>query len=1204
MSFRFCGMCGTRLITEPALAPADQPVILPATEAEPLPATPPPLEGERRVVTVVLTDLTDSTRLLEKIGTERWVERMHSILHTLESEIIRFGGEVSQFRGDGLVAFFGAPSAHEDDPERAVLAALSMQRALNLLLGKQDRAEAAQLQMRVGVHTDEVIVASGGERQTWEETAMGMAVTIAARLETSAEPGTVLVSERTYRLVEAQFEWQPLGRNLVKGLSQPIEVYRPLAHIADVEQDSSTLTFPHSIPRIGLDAEMQAIKASIKGLFDGRGGITIVTGDEGSGKSFLINEVRQYFAHREALLAQAHPEDSAKTAMLTWIRGRCRSYSQTWPYSVWLDVFHNWLGMRLEDSKEEKRNSLRRKAEAVWGKDVDEHYPYLATFLGLPLEEVYRDKIRYLDGQGLQQRFFLAVRSWIEASSRHGPLVLFFADLQWADESSLELLKHCLSLSDSETILWLFTLRLERESTLRAFQHYMEAEYPHRLTNVALPPLTETQSNELINQLLGPKTLPPETSRLIVHSAAGNPYYILELLRSLIARNVLVRENEEGPWRVTRNVTSLDLPDSLQRLLVARIDRLSAQERLVLQVAAVIGPVFWLNMLQAILGENLSVRAELVALQRNQFIQESGRVSELGMQYLFRSPLIRDTAHESLLNSQKAFYHLKAAEYLENLIEPDALSNHDEMLAFHYRGAGNPRKELFYAFLAAERAHEIHANMEAVQYYSRAMELLDQLEQGAQSSAQNRALQTQRFEVLNGRRQALFHLGQVEASRLDTRALLPLARQMEDDPAWLIDALIAQADISRDNRHELLPGLQMAEEALSLARQIGDGPREMRSLTRVANIRFTLNDPTWHELAERALSLAKQFGDLRTEVNLLIAISGKYGMDDMPRGREYLLEALVRSERVEDKATRLPLLQAIGQQFERDGDYYRQLTEYEQERLRLSREIGNRIAEGNALMFCGQVQALYLGDYETGLELQVQALQFWENITDRLFPLLRIAQIQTALGRYDEALGTLETARPLGEKVIFDIGRAGLGLVTAMLYNALGDRDHLESVLEITSQIRQMAADDLISRQYQMAALCEASAAHLKLAQLITGLGGGDWQPHLLQSLQDSEAALQIYQQFGFVQLVECVSEEILFRHSQALAANDRGDESSDFLERAYEEMMRKYELIPADNPFRKTFLENVALHREIRIAYAAQSTRPVPPLAASRSEN
>jgi class 3 adenylate cyclase len=1206
LDYRFCGMCGTRLNGNAEQPVIEQPIFLPKTEDEPfLPAQTSPLEGERRVVTVILTDLTDSTNLLEKVGTEGWVELMHGILHILESEINRFGGEVSQFRGDGLVAFFGATSAHEDDPERAVLAALSMQRALDLYIRERVQQESVDLRMRVGVNTGEVIVANGDGRQLWEETAMGMAVAVAARMEAAAESGTVLVSEHTHRLVESQFDWQSLGEISVKGVSQPIAVYRPQRHITDVELLPRGAAFPETMPRIGREAEFHTLKSCIEGLFEGRGGIVTLMGDKGNGKSFLLNEVRQYFAHRDALLAETQAASPPTENSLTWVRGLCRSYSQTWPYSMWLDLFRDWLGIRPDASKEEKRDCLRRRAEALWGNKFDEHYPYLATFLGLPLEEAFTEKIRHLDGEGLRQRFFLAVRSWVEAASRSGPLVLAFSDIHWADESSLALLKYCLPISDNETVLWLLTFRSEREGSIWKFYHYLEAEYPHRLTSVLLPPLTEAQSWELISHLIGPETLPKETGNLIIHNAGGNPFYILELIRALIASGVLTRASDTGSWYVTRTVTTLDLPDSLQRLLLTRIDRLSSQERLVLQTAAVVGPVFWLNLIQALLDETHTLKTDLAALQRTQFIQESGRVPELGMRYIFKSPLVRDAAYDSLLSTHRVAHHLKAAEYLENHIDPDVLEDYDGLLAYHYRGAGNPRKELFYTFLAAEHERKIYANAEALQHYTRAMELLDRLQDEVQSKGQNRSIQTQRFEVLNGRRHAHFQLGQIEDARADTQALLPLARQMADDPIWLIDALIAQADISRDNRQGLIPGLQMAEEALALAQQLGDQNREMRSLSRIANIRFTLNDPSWRELAERALALARQLGDLGTEVNLLIAIGGKYGMDDLPRGREYLQEALSRSEALNDKATKLPLLLAIGQQFERDGDYYRQLTEYEQERVRLSREIGNRIAEGNALMFCGQIQALYLGDYETGLDLELQTLHFWENITDRLFPLLRIAQIQTAQGQHTEALATLEMTRPLEEKVVFDVGRAGLGLVTVILYNALGDKHRLQSALEITSQIQQMAADNLVSRQYHMAAACEASVAHLKLAQYFTGRKrmSIERQTHLRQTLESSQSALNLYQQFGFVQVVECTSEEILYRHSQALAANDRADEASEFLKQAYNEMMRKHDLIPADSSFRKTYLENIQLHREIQTAYAAQNTQVIPQLATSHSD-
>jgi hypothetical protein len=194
-------------------------------------------------------------------------------------------------------------------------------------------------------------------------------------------------------------------------------------------------------------------------------------------------------------------------------------------------------------------------------------------------------------------------------------------------------------------------------------------------------------------------------------------------------------------------------------------------------------------------------------------------------------------------------------------------------------------------------------------------------------------------------------------------------------------------------------------------------------------------------------------------------------------------------------------------------------------------------------------------------------------------------------------MATLEMARPLEEKVVYDIGRAGLGLVTVILYNALGDKDRLELALDITSQIQQMAANNLISRQYHMAAACEASAAHLKLAQYFTGRKrrSTERQMHLKQALESSQSALQSYQQFGFVQVIECTSEEILYRHSLALAANDRAEEAVEFLERAYHEMMRKFELIPVDSPFRKTNLENIELHREIQTAYAAQNTQSTP---------
>jgi class 3 adenylate cyclase/tetratricopeptide (TPR) repeat protein len=1286
-NYRYCGNCGTQLAlpeghsagVTPLLAapkghtaerPSEdeddsaeiQPAAAGASAASAL-----PLEGERRVATVVVADLFNSTMLLVQVGTEAWVELMNRVLQALEAEIHRFGGEVEQFRGDGLVAFFGATTAHEDDPERAVLAALSMQDALQAFIStelpalkapgsttradrvnlhQQDQAApaaAAALQLRVGISTGEVIIAGLNERRAYSETAMGLAVAMASRMEGAAEPGTVLVSETTYRLIRTQFEWQPLGEVTAKGISQPVNGYRPLAKRVQRDSDSDgeservsgdAREFQFSTPLIGREAEFQTLKGCVEDVLAGRGKIVMLTGDKGMGKSYLVNELRQYFAHRGKLLNLAKAYTAAAPARdngdemaapsSVWLRGRCRSYHQGWPYSMWIDLLQDWLSAQQCTSNESLSAVLRAQSEALWGENYVEHYPYLATLLSLPLEAAFTERVRHLDGEQLRQGYFFTLRSWVEALSRRTPLILTFADMQWADTSSLDVLKYCLPLCDAEALMFLFVSRPEQDMAAWAFGQHVEATYPHRLAHVALAPFDAAQSVELINHLIGPSALSDATCDLIVKNAAGNPYYIQELIRSLVTSGVLMRDEQTGQWLATRTVTTLDLPDSLQHLLQARIDRLSVEERFVLQIASVIGSVFWSNVVRALIAsvaDNLpatlsaaSLTSHLAALQRARLIGETGRVPELGMQYLFVTPLLREAAYESVLTPHRVAYHAGVAEYLESNVSPDALVGYFGLLAHHYRHADNRPKELFYALLAADQARNMYANAEALQRYTRALELLDEIEAetdveagGGSNGQRLRTIQAQRFEVLKGRAEVLVAMGEIAAAQTDVRALLPLARSMPDDPAWLIDALLAQIDINvgDPNREQVIEDLRMAQEALDLARQTGDAHRQMRSLMAVGQLSFFLGRPEAKEATEQALQLARQLGDLRAEVNLLAGFSVAYGMDDIERSQAYLQEALVRSEQLNDKAIEIMLLGELSAQFERSGDYYRQLVDYAQKRLRISREIGNRFVEGDALMHCGQIESLYLGDYAAGLALHQEALRKWEPITNKLFPLLRIAQIQTEMGELAEAQATLDQARPIADSMLLELGRAGLWLVSAILYNELGDDARVHMALTLTSQVQHMVTNNLVSRQYRMAAACIAAASHLKLAQQASAQsahGDGDdasaahqahqaHQAHLSQALASSQMALDIYNAFGFAQVVECTSEEILFRHSQALAANLRDDEAAVFLQRAYGEMMRKHDLIPAGSPYRRTYLD-IKLHRQILAAHEAQAAQ------------
>ncbi len=1196
--FRFCGMCGRRLgevatspaqlrlPLEPIPAPAVGEPVAPSLRPAPQrPETIPALAGERRIATSLLADVYRSTDLMEQLGTEAWVQLMNRVLRLLAAEVDRFGGRVDQFRGDGLVAFFGATDAHEDDPERAVLAGLAMHAAIRACAEELQAHSQADLKLRVGINTGEVIVASVGEAGVHrEDTAMGEGVALAARMEAAAAPGTVLVSEHTYHLIANRFEWQPLGEIHVKGIGRPIAVYRPLrAHRVSGAPPAHDLALPFT----GRETAFTTLKARIEALCSGRGGIVLLIGEKGMGKSLLIHRLRQHAAQLIPLCRDETPRPATALtpAALTWLAVTCRSYDQATPYALWGDLLRSWLESFAGDERD-LTVLLRQQTDALWGAEAAHYRPYLALLLALPAEGPVAERIAHLKGDTLQRQLAQTLYAWIAALARQGPLVLAFNDLQWADASSLEALQHCLPVCDIAPVLWLASFRPDRSAPVWDFRHRVETEFPHRLTMVDLPPLTRDESRALVEEMLGQSELPELALALIIEKAAGNPYYLREIVYALIDQGLL-RRDADGIWRPTQPIHSFDLPGSLRSLFLARVDRLSADERHVLQIAAVIGPLFWRKVLEACVGDPALTAACLTGLQRAQIIHEHGLTPELGMEYTFTPSLARDLIYESLLSSQRAAYHRLVAQEIESVLEPEAIKPYHGLLAYHYRQAGDPNRELYHALAAAAEARRVYANADAAAHYTRALVLLDQLAAQAESATQLRTIYELRFEALDGRRQALIPMGNVEAGVADARALLALAREMADDPLFLADALLAQPEVnSPTSRAELDEGLAMAQQALALARQADDRRREMTALVTLGQLHHLRKDPAWRELADQALALTRQLGDLRMEIGLLLGIGSAYGMDDLQKSTEYLQAALTISQRLEDKETEASLLAALGPQYERAGDYYRQLSEFEQKRVRLYRETGNRLGEGHAMMFCGQITALYLGDYEAGLALMQEALALWSELPDRLFPLLRIAQIQAALGRYEEGWATLAEAAAVGERVILDIGRAGLRLVEAILHNAQGGVAHWRQVLAVQAEIAQMVATDQLSRQYQMAAACEAAAAHLGLARSLED--PNECEAHRLAALAASQTALEIYEQFGFTQVIECLGEEILYRHSLALAANQRAAEARAFLERAYAEMMRKHDLIPPESPYRPTFLENIALHRQIRADYEA----------------
>ncbi len=1049
LGYRFCGYCGTPLGStgnqeEYQEGPAvTSEIVTPFDAGEPFNSL--PLDGEKRHVTVVVADVKASSSILEKIGSEAWVAGMNQVLQIMGNAVFQFGGEVDQFRGDGMVAFFGARSAHEDDPERAILAAMGIQERLKQFNQTFKQTHQQEVLVRVGINTGEVITARIGNRETHsEETAMGGAITLASRLESAAEPGTILLSQDTYELVADRFKWQPLGEIELRGLEHPVLVYRPLEPLLDSEQRHRMQAYGLSIPLVGRNDSFGTLMSAIQDLREHKGGILLISGEAGMGKSRLIFEARQQVNRDEALRT---PQEGS----LLWLQGRCRYYGHSLPHSMWVDLWQRWLGMGAWVSQEEASQQLKSQGRQVWGEQFEEHYPYMATFLSLPLEEAYQQPVKQLDAEGLRHRFFLAIYSWLENISKHHPLVLAFAEAHWADETSLDLLKFCLPLCTREQILFMVVYRPERTSPVWSFQHYAQTEYYHRLTTVELGPLDLEKSRQLLDEMIGSETLSPQVRRQILEKAAGNPYYLVELVHSLVEQNILVRDPTNHRWQVASQDIVLELPASLKSLLTARIDRLSAPEKVTLQMAAVIGPIFWSKVLQVLSGDNRDLESHLGAMQRAQLITERGLIPDLGREYAFSSSLIREAAYESILTSQREERHRLVAATLETIAQDQVFKHYHGIIAYHYRQAGDCQRDLFHSMLEAQNAQKIYANIEAIQAYRHVLDLLDR-EAASDCIPSEKLAAEWRLEALEGIGQIQFGIGQVAAAEEHLREAISLARRMNLEPQvlarlfyWMGEILFWQGRYEEpvhlgeeglyylgENNHNIEAALMNQLVAVGCS-QLGDHQKFIQFTQRTAGFiqelayseelrpaydhiivlyAFTLKDL---EGAQRWLDTFQELAENNHDLRAL--------------GEVNSLKATILTRRGDLDSAILPFRTAVDY-FDRIGDAKHQ----------------SRVLRGLGACY---LQRGSLEESVTCFDHALEASQVYENKTDQALGTWYKAQVLLCQGKAGEAQALFQKAYEISEKIDVlkdDWAFLGLGRVTM----AHGKRQEIQDMLKFS----------------------------------------------------------------------------------------------------------------------------------------------------------
>jgi len=738
--------------------------------------------GERRVITMLFCDVKGSTAAAEKVDPEIWTDIMNGVFEYMIRPIYKYEGTVPRLMGDAILAFFGAPITHEDDPQRAVLAGLEIQAGIKSYAEEIRLKHGLEFGLRVGINTGLVVVGEIGSDLRMEYTAIGDAINLAARMEQTAAVGTIQISDETYKLVAPFFELESLGEVEVKGKSAPIKTYLVLGtkstpgHLRGLEGLSS--------PLVGRDAQLTLLNRRWRRLQKGAGSFVAVIGEAGLGKSTLIAELKK---------SHADPRTQ-------WLRGEALSYTRSISYFPWRQIIRQSIDVREIDSPAEVREKLRYKCECctVPGGDI----PFLEAMLAIE-DEASLQVVTGVQGDALIQKMVDATRGYLCGIAMEGPLAIIFDDLHWADEASLNLLLSLSGLADTHPMLFICMLRPDKIVPSWVSIQKIQEKLGRRFDAILLEPLQAEQTDVMLNHLLGVKDLPKNIRDLILEKTDGNPFFIEEIIRSLIETKQLVRENSH--WRAVSAEAQVSLPNTLRGVLNARIDRLPETTKHVLQNAAVVGRLFDLRVLQKLTRLNGKLDPQI------QYLQEASLIEPFRDEYAFRHVLIQEAAYDSILIKNRAQLHRQIGETLEEL-HADRIEEFAPLLAHHFYSSGDVRS-LKYDTLAGEKAARLYANAESATHFTRAIEVAKREQADSEQIARLFTQLGSVFELSGRFEQALEAYNDMQSYGHESER-----RSIE------MKALMAKATIysifSQLHNPELSE--QMLIEALEISREIGD----------------------------------------------------------------------------------------------------------------------------------------------------------------------------------------------------------------------------------------------------------------------------------------------------------------------------------------------------------------------------------------------
>src|SRR3989475_10800819 len=646
------------------------------------------LEGERKSVTVMFSDVSGFTAMSERLDPEEVHAIMDRAFEVILNEVHRYEGTINQFLGDGVMALFGAPIAHEDHAHRALCAALAIQRELKPLADDVRRMHGVEFQMRMGINTGLVVVGAIGKDLRMDYTAVGDTTNLAARLLGIAKPGQIVVSRRTQHLREGFFVFEDLGDFHVKGKAEPVRAYAVSSEISgrtrlEVSKERG-LT-----PLVGRDQELKSLAATARRAVDGQGAIALLVGDPGVGKSRLLYE----FLHR--LEAEGVLE----------LEGTCASYGRSMAYRPIVELLRRYLGLSDGISGDEIRSRVAEQHQFL-GLEGEERSILLAHFLGVSAPPEFLNR---LSGPQLKERTLGVLRDVFLRASELAPLILIVENIHWIDTASEEFLAHLAARLPGHRVLLVLTTR------------------PGYAAPWPAPPLAETVTVEglgagdvrgMVRTLLAAKEISEQLFKILAEKSEGNPLYVEEILRQLRETDgILVKDGEA---RLSR--PDVTVPATIHDIIAARVDRLADPLKQTLQGAAVVGRHFGISLVSRVLqAVPDQVAGHLRDLHALDFVFPSAQEPEL--MYSFKHALTQDVVYTGVLERRRRHHHAAAGHGLEELYA-GRIDDVVELIAYHYGRSAEAEKAVDYAILAAAKAQRRWANAEAVAHFESATKRL------------------------------------------------------------------------------------------------------------------------------------------------------------------------------------------------------------------------------------------------------------------------------------------------------------------------------------------------------------------------------------------------------------------------------------------------------------------------------------------------